>query len=77
MMSSALDSSCQQPPSAGILELLGEGKQVANLTECQYVEALVNLCQDVADPLQNSPLQVRILQQVGGWEQLGCKLGFC
>lgn len=63
---------CQQPPLAGVSKLLGEGKQAANLTVCQYVEVLWG----AADLLQNSLIQVQIHQQVGDWEHLSCELGF-
>lgn len=65
---------CQQSRSAGISEVLADGKY--DLTVCQRTEVLPTLFWGVADPLQNSPLLVQILQQVGSCELLSCKLCF-
>ncbi|XP_060771629.1 ankyrin-2 [Neoarius graeffei] len=51
------DQSLEQPPQAGILELLSEGKQMAELTGCQRAKVLAILFQGAAKPLQDSPLQ--------------------
>lgn len=53
---------CLQLPSTGVLEWLRKGKRVVELTESQRVEALAMLFQGMADPLQNSSLQVWTLQ---------------
>lgn len=65
----------QQPPLAGIAELLCKDKWVAMLTECQRTKVVTTLFQSVTNPLQDSPLEVQLVEQVADGELLGRELG--